>query len=84
LAGARLRLGIALWLLSWVPIPILLGISGRGRYLIWGVQILIGLIGLAVAGSAFVEAVKRVGWRSAPGVLWRALLHGDERATSPA
>jgi hypothetical protein len=62
-----------------VPIPILLGISGRGRYLIWGVQILIGLVGLALAGSAFVEAVKRVGWKRAPSVLWRALLHGDEQ-----
>ena len=77
-------MGILLWLLSWVPIPILLGINGAARYAVWGVQILIGLLGLALAGSAFVDAVKNVGWRQAPGALGRALLHGDEQAATPA
>jgi hypothetical protein len=77
-------LGILLWLLSWVPIPILLGINGAARYAVWGVQILIGLLGLALAGSAFVDEVKNVGWRRAPGALGRALLHGDEQSAAPA
>ena len=84
LAAARLRLGISLWLLSWIPIPILLGISGTGRYVIWGIQIGVGLIGLALAGSAFFEAVKQLGWKRAPAALGRALLHGDEKQVTPA
>ena len=83
LAAARLRLGIVLWLLSWVPIPILLGISGIGRYVIWGVQIVVGLIGLALAGSAFFEAVRQLGWKRAPAALGRALLHGDRQPATP-
>ena len=84
LAATRLRLGILLWLLSWVPIPILFGITGPARYAVWGVQIVIGLLGLALAGSAFFDAVKHVGWRRAPGALGRALLHGDEHSALPA
>jgi len=84
LAAARLRLGIVLWLVSWIPFPIILGVSGKGRYLIWGVQFVIGAIGLVLAGSAFFDAVKGVGWRRAPGVLWRGLLHGDGEAAIPA
>jgi hypothetical protein len=84
LAAARLRLGISLWLLSWIPIPILLGISGTGRYVIWGVQIVVGLIGLALAGSAFFEAAKQLGWKRAPAALGRALLRGDEKPVTPA
>ena len=77
-------MGILLWLASWLPIPILLGISGAGRYLIWGVQIVVGLIGLALAGSAFFQAVKQLGWKRAPRALGRALVHGDEKSAVPA
>jgi hypothetical protein len=64
-----------------VPIPILFGITGAARYAVWGVQIAIGLLGLTLAGSAFFDAVKHVGWRRAPSALGRALLHGDERSS---
>jgi hypothetical protein len=43
------------------------------------VQILIGVIGLALAGSAFFQAVKELRWKGAPAALGRALLHGDEQ-----
>jgi hypothetical protein len=79
LAAARFRVGIILWLLSWVPIPILFGISGPARYAVWGVQIVIGLLGLGLAGSAFFQAVKELGWKRAPAALGRALLHGAEQ-----
>jgi hypothetical protein len=82
--AARLRGGILLWLLSWAPIPLVLGIPAPLRYVIWGVQFVIGAIGLVLAGSAFFDAVKGVGWRRAPGVLWRGLLHGDGEAAIPA
>jgi len=79
-----MRLGIILWLASWIPIPIILGISGKGRYVIWGLQFAIGAIGLVLAGSAFVDAVKHLGWRRAPLALGRALIHGDEEPALPA
>lgn len=84
LAATRLRLGIVLWLGSWLPIPLVLGISGQGRYVIWGVQFVVGAIGLVLAGSAFVDAVKRLGWRRAPRALGRALIHGEEETALPA
>ena len=83
-AAAKLRAGILLWLLSWVPIPILFGISGWARYAVWGVQIVVGLAGLALAGSAFFDAVKQLGWRRAPAALGRALIHGDDQPAVPA
>jgi hypothetical protein len=61
-----------------VPIPVIFGISAPARYAIWGVQIVVGLCGLALAGSAFFDAVKELGWKRAPGALGRALIHGDD------
>jgi hypothetical protein len=75
--------GVTLWLLSWTPIPILFGITGTARLVIWGVQIAIGVLGLALAGSAFFQAAKQSGWKRAPGALWRALLHGDSTDVGP-
>jgi hypothetical protein len=83
LAAARLRLGIVLWLVSWIPFPIILGVSGKGRYLIWGVQFVIGAIGLVLAGSAFFDAVKHLGWKRAPRALVHALVHGDKESALP-
>jgi hypothetical protein len=76
----RLRVGIALWAVSWLPIAELVGASRSLRLAIWGVQILVGLVGIALAGSTFVTAVKGVGWRRAPRALWRGLVHGDAAA----
>jgi hypothetical protein len=84
LSAAKLRAGILLWLLSWLPIPVLFGISGPARYAVWGVQIVIGLAGLALAGSAFFDAVKRLGWRRAPAALGRALIRGDDQRAPAA
>lgn len=75
--AARLRLGLALWLVSWLPVAQLVGARQAARLAIWGVQIAIGLVGIALAGSTFVASVKSVGWRRAPGVLWHAFLRGD-------
>ncbi len=58
--------------------PILLGIDGWARYAVWGVQVVVGLCGLALAGSAFFDAVKQLGWKRAPAALGRALIRGDD------
>ena len=76
----RLRVGVALWITSWLPVAQVVGASDRQRLVIWGIQVVMGIIGLALAGVVFAEAIKVKGWRGAPGVAWRAMLHG----TSPA
>jgi len=74
----RLRVGIILWLLSWVPYGLIFGVTDGWLTVIWTVQILLGLIGLALAGSEFAQAVKAKGWKGAPRVAWNALLHGSD------
>ncbi len=80
----KLRLGVALWLLSWIPYGIILGLSGAALTAAWGVEILLGIVGLALAGTEFAAAVKVSGWKRAPGVALHALRHGSdvESATS--
>jgi hypothetical protein len=80
----RLRVGIALWLLSWVPFAVLLGATGTARLLIWGVQIVVGIIGVALAGTAFAAAVKLAGWRHAPAVAWSSFAHGTDAGARPS
>ena len=40
------------------------------RLAIWGVQTVVGLIGVAVAGAETIKVAKSVGWRRAPRVVW--------------
>ena len=82
----KLRIGIILWLLSWVPYGIILGLSGAWLTAAWAFEITIGIVGLALAGTEFAQAVKAEGWKGAPKVAWRALLHGAdvEDLESPA
>jgi len=76
-AGVKLRVGIVLWLLSWVPYGLILGLSGAWLTVAWTVEILLGISGLAIAGTEFAQAVKDRGWKGAPGVAWQALRHGQ-------
>ena len=73
----KLRIGITLWLLSWVPYGIILGLSGVALTLAWTVEILLGITGLAIAGAEFAQAVKDRGWKGAPAVAWHAMVHGQ-------
>lgn len=73
----RLRIGIVLWLMSWVPFAVIVGADGTERAAIWTAQVVIGILGLALAGTAFATMVKTVGWQHAPGAAWRTLLHGQ-------
>lgn len=74
----RLRVGIVLWLLSWVPYGLIFGLSGAWLTVGWTVEILLGIIGLALAGTEFAQAVKLKGWKGAPRLTWRALVHGRD------
>jgi hypothetical protein len=82
-----LRLGVGLWLLSWAPIAVIFSIHGNARVAVWTVQVLLGIAGIALAGSAFAAAVKGVGWRHAPGVVGFVFVRGrmpDWIETPPA
>jgi hypothetical protein len=84
-SGVRIRLGVGMVVLSWLPIAqvvIALGsVSGSHaealRLAIWGVQIVIGLVGVVVAGKPTIDIVKQVGWRRAPRVLWSLLWRAE-------
>jgi len=78
----KLRLGVTLWLLSWVPYGVILGLSGAWLTMAWTVEILLGVIGIAIAGREFGQAVKRRGWKGAPGVAWQAMRHGSNVAAA--
>jgi hypothetical protein len=87
----RLRLGILLIVLSWFPFAqILIGVARDHGYLtddsaaravrlvVWGIQILVGLVGLLLVGRLAVAEAKRAGWRRTPGHLWRLFWRGSE------
>ena len=76
----KLRLGVVLWFLSWIPYGLILGLKGGWLAVAWTVEILLGLVGIALAGSEFAKLVKERGWRGAPRVAWGALITG--RSTS--
>jgi hypothetical protein len=74
----RIRIGVLLILISWLPIAqVLIWASGassdqadRVRLVTWSIQILIGLVGVAVAGRETVRLAKSVGWRRLPRAVW--------------
>ena len=78
-----MRLGITLWIVSWVPVAAIFGWTGEARIATWIVQVVIGVIGLALAGREFAQIVKTVGWRRAPRIAGVALWRGSVPATNP-
>jgi hypothetical protein len=89
----RLRLGVLLIVASWLPVAQLVisvahryghlssqAASDRTRLIIWGVQWVVGFVGLWLAGRAVVEGARAEGWRRLPGNLWRLLRNGDTRS----
>lgn len=84
-SGIRIRVGVSLVILSWIPIAqvvIAVGsLSGSGadkaRLTIWSIQVVIGLAGVAIAGKPTIDIVKRVGWKRAPKVVWGLLWRGE-------
>ena len=82
--AVRLRIGIVLWLMSWVPFAAIVGADTAERAAIWTAQVVIGILGLALAGTAFATMVKTVGWRHAPAAAWRTLLHGQTAIVAAA
>jgi hypothetical protein len=68
----ELRLGIGLWLLSWVPYGLILGLSGAWLTVAWTIEVLLGISGLAIVGLLMGthighSAVTAVAWCTAIG-----------------
>jgi len=87
---SRLRLGIILFIVSWLPIAqIALAIAHNNgqltsdkdsqtfRLTVWTIQFLIGLIGIWFAGQVAINAAKQDGWRQTPKRLWRLFWSGE-------
>ena len=47
------------------------GATNEFRLIVWGIQIVVGLIGLLLAGKVTIDEAKRSGWRRTPGRVWR-------------
>jgi hypothetical protein len=90
----RLRLGILLFVVSWLPIAqILLWIAHNHnkltsehssqifRICIWTFQLIIGVIGVWLAGKIVIKEAKGEGWKKAPRRLWKLFWHGDNSRT---
>jgi hypothetical protein len=77
----KLRVGIFLWILSWVPYGIIFGLSGVQLTLAWTAEITLGIVGLALAGTEFAQAIKANGWKGAPRAAAHSFLHGQDIAS---
>ena len=77
----RIRIGVLLILISWLPIAQILiwaasvpsDQAERVRLVTWSIQILIGIVGVAVAGRETIRLAKSVGWRQLPRAVWALL-----------
>src|SRR5437868_14703682 len=85
----RLRLGILLIILSWFPFAqILISVlrdhghltsdssATNLRFVVWGIQIVVGLVGLMLAGKVTISEAEQEGWRRTPRHLWRVVRRG--------
>ena len=80
----RVRLGLGLFVFSWLPIAQAVisigglhgGTADTVRAAIWAIQWIIGLFGLVVAGREVARVVRHSGWRNMPRQLWRMLRTG--------
>jgi hypothetical protein len=88
---SRLRLGIALFVISWLPIAqVVLVVAHEHQKLtsghassvfrlgVWTVQFFIGLVGIWLAGKIVIQEAKREGLRQTPQRLWQLFWHGQE------
>lgn len=90
----RIRLGIILFIISWLPFEPLIVIwahhhnvangwrlSTIAILILWIVQFIIGLIGIYFVGKAVLKESRRYGIKQAIINLWHIFLHGEGKAT---
>ena len=72
---------MGLVLVSWLPFAqTIIWLTGAGgdqayeiRLVIWSIQILIGIVGVAIAGKETIALAKRSGWKGLPRAVWTLL-----------
>jgi hypothetical protein len=75
-----------LWIASYLPLPVagaailhkfglLYGEAATRRFIAvaWALQLLLGFVGLCVAGREVISIIKQQGWRRMPATLWLVL-----------
>jgi len=83
-AVLRVRVGIALWLASWIPFAVIFRLDGWAFLVAILVEIIVGLIGLAVAGSEVAREVRRAGWQQGLRSGWELFRWGRRRKPADA
>lgn len=87
----RLRLGVVLIGIWWIPIwllaPVVAHIAGEPvgsvTLTIAIVQTIIGLVGVLIAGRQAAKIVRHTGMRAVPGKIWHVLWTGRLPETEP-
>jgi hypothetical protein len=82
-------------LLSWIPAPLIVQLivavpssppSSAATHaltaVIWTCEILIGVLGVWLAGKETVALVRAVGWRRTPRAVWNVFAHSGEASAS--
>ena len=83
-AALRVRVGIALWLVSWIPFAVIFRLNGWAFLVAIVVEVLVGLVGLALAGSEVAREVRRAGWRQGLRSGWQLFRWGRSRESAGA
>ena len=81
----RLRLGVVLIGIWWIPIwllaPVVAHVVGQPvgsvTLTIAIVQTIIGLVGVLIAGRQAAKLVRHTGFRAVPGRIWRVIWSGE-------
>jgi len=86
----RLRVGVLLIVLSWFPFAQITihvahsngnltndGSATAFRLAVWGIQIVVGFVGLLLVGKVAVEEARRTDWWGTPRRMWQLFVHGS-------
>ena len=90
----RIRLGVILFIISWLPFEPLIVIWAHHHNvahgwrsstiaigILWVIQFIIGLIGIYFIGRALIKESRRFGYKRAVVNLWHIFLHGENKTT---
>ncbi len=90
ISPSRIRFGLLIWVVSYLPFPLLIIsllhffgylTSDKSTALaigvMYGIQFIIGFIGLYIAGKDTILILKRNNYRKMPGILWQIIIHGN-------
>lgn len=89
----RVRTGIILIVVSWLPFAQLFlwiahnngklsshDASDKFRLAVWGIQFLIGFVGLWLVGKSAIAIAKEAGWKNMPKRMWHLFRYGEPTA----